>query len=203
VTKLTELDGASICVQAGTTTEKNLGDAMRELGAEYTPVVFQDPDQTFGAYDEGRCDAATSDKSQLVSRQTTLAVPEAHVILDVTMSKEPLGPAVLQGDAQWADVINWTVLGVIQAEEFGISSENIADFMYTENPEVRRFLGMEDALGEGLGLPNDFMIKVIEQVGNYGEIYARNLGPETSFDLPRGPNNLWTDDGLLYTPPFR
>ncbi len=203
VESLADMDGANICVQAGTTTEKNLGDAMRELGAEYTPVVFQDPDQTFGAYDEGRCDGVTSDKSQLVSRQTTLSDPTAHKILEVTMSKEPLGPAVLQGDARWADVINWVVLGIIQADEFRISSANVADFLASENPEIRRFLGAEDALGDGLGLSNDFMVNVIQQVGSYGEIYDRNLGPDTPFNLPRGLNATWIEGGLLYSPPFR
>jgi general L-amino acid transport system substrate-binding protein len=197
------LDGASICVQSGTTTEKNLADAMRKIGAEYEPVVFTAPDQTYGAYDEGRCDGATSDKSQLISRQTTLAEPDAHVILDVTMSKEPLGPAVLQGDSQWADVVRWVVNGVIQAEEFGITSENVDEMLGTDDPEIARFLGIEPGLGEGLGLADDFMVKVIGAVGNYGEIYDRNLGPETPFNLPRGPNRLWTDDGLLYSPPFR
>lgn len=203
VTSLADLDGANICVQSGTTTEKNLGDTMRELEAEYTPVVFQDPDQTFGAYDEGRCDAVTSDKSQLVSRQTALSEPGAHTILDVTMSKEPLGPAVLQGDARWADVVNWVVLGIIQADEFRISSDNVSDFQSSENPEIRRFLGAEDALGEGLGLANDFMVRVIQQVGNYSQIYDRNLGPDTPFNLPRGPNATWVNGGLLYAPPFR
>jgi len=203
IESLEDLDGASICVQSGTTTEKNLADGMRRIGAEFTPVVFLEPDQTYGAYDEGRCDGATSDKSQLVSRQTTLAEPEAHKILDVTMSKEPLGPAVLQGDPQWADVVRWVVNGTIQAEEFGITSANIDEFLASEDPEIRRFLGLEDALGQGLGLQNDFMVNVIRGVGNYAEIYDRNLGPETRFKLPRGLNKLWTDGGLLYSPPFR
>lgn len=203
ISGLEGLGGASICVGAGTTTEKNLGDAMRRAGTEFTPVVLEDTDQVFSAYDEGRCDAVTSDKSQLASRLTTLADPTAHTILDVTMSKEPLGPAVLQGDAQWADVVDWVVFGVVAAEELGISSTNIADFQTSEDPEVRRFLGLEDALGEGLGLPNDFMATVIRSVGNYSEIYDRNLGPDTPFKLPRGVNNLWTEDGLLYSPPFR
>jgi general L-amino acid transport system substrate-binding protein len=203
ITDLAGLDGADICVGAGTTTEKNLGDAMRQAGAAFTPVVLEDTPQVFSAYDEGRCDAVTSDKSQLLSGQTTLADPAAHTILDVTMSKEPLGPAVLQGDAQWADVVNWVVLGVVAAEEFGISSTNLADFQATDDPEIRRFLGLEDALGEGLGLAADFMVPVIQGVGNYGEIYDRNLGPDTPFDLPRGVNALWTQGGLLYSPPFR
>jgi len=203
VSELAGLGGASICVGAGTTTEKNLGDAMRSVGAEFTPVVLEDTAQVFSAYDEGRCDAVTSDKSQLAAQQTTLADPAAHVVLDVTMSKEPLGPAVLQGDAQWADVVNWVVFGIIAAEEFGITSTNIDEFMASEDPEIRRLLGLEDALGEGLGLANDFLVGTIRSVGNYGEIYDRNLGPDTTLDIPRGVNNLWTQGGLLYSPPFR
>jgi general L-amino acid transport system substrate-binding protein len=202
VTDLAGLAGASICVQSGTTTEKNIGDAMRKIDAEFTPVVFEDPDQTFTAYDEGRCDAVTSDKSQLVSRQQALPEPEAHVILDATLSKEPLGPAVLQGDPQWTDIVRWVVYGVITAEELGITSQNIGEFAASEDPEIRRFLGLEEALGEGLGLGNDFMVTVITAVGNYGEIYDRNLGPD-ALDLARGPNVLWTEGGLLYAPPFR
>lgn len=203
IDELAGLSGASICVGAGTTTEKNLGDAMRRVGAEFTPVVLEDTDQVFSAYDEGRCDAVTSDKSQLASRLTTLAAPSDHVILDVTMSKEPLGPAVLQGDAAWADVVRWVVFGVMAAEEFGITSANVAELQASEDPEIRRFLGSEDALGEGLGLANDFMVDVVSSVGNYAEIYDRNLGPDTPFDLPRGVNALWTAGGLLYSPPFR
>jgi len=200
---LSDLAGASICVQSGTTTEKNLGDMMREINVDYEPVVFTDPDQTFGAYDDGRCDAVTSDKSQLVSRKTTLSNPDDHMIMDITLSKEPLGPAVLQGDAQWRDVVSWTVFGTIQALEFGIGSANLDEALENQNPEIRRFLGLEDALGEGLGLSNDFMVQVLNQVGNYGEIYNRNLGPDTPFNLPRGPNQPWSSGGLLYSPPFR
>jgi len=203
VDSLAGLDGANICVGSGTTTEKNLGDAMRKAGAAFTPVVLEDTDQVFSAYDGGRCDAVTSDKSQLASRQTTLADPTAHVILDLTLSKEPLGPAVLQGDAQWADAVNWVVYGVIAAEEFGITSRNVDTFLTSEDPEIRRLLGVEDALGEGLGLTNDFMVGVIRAIGNYAEIYDRNLGPDTPFKLPRGANRLWTEGGLLYSPPFR
>lgn len=202
VAALGDLDGASICVGSGTTTELNLGDAMREAGAEYTPVVFEGPDEVFNAYETGRCEAVTADMSALISRRTTLSDPAAHEILDVILSKEPLGPAVLQGDPQWADVVNWVVFGIIQAEEYGITSENVASFLGGEAPGVRRFLGEEGALGEGLGLTNDFMIDVIEAVGNYGEIYDRHLGPNTPFDLARGPNRPWTEGGLLYSPPF-
>lgn len=204
VSSIAELDGANICVGSGTTTEKNLGDVMRSLGVDYTPVTFDGADPVFGAYDEGRCDAVTSDRSQLVSRRTTLAEPDAHVILDEVMSKEPLGPAYLQNDAAWGDVVNWVVYGVIAAEEMGIDSTNVAEMEESDSPEVRRMLGTEDALGEGLGLDADFLVTVIETVGNYGEIYERNLGPDTTFDLPRnGPNRQWTEGGLLYAPPFR
>jgi len=203
VNDLAGLDGATVCVTSGTTTEKNLGDAMRGAGAAYTPVVLEDADQVFSAYDSGRCDAVTSDKSQLASRQTTLADPAAHVILDVTLSKEPLGPAVLQGDAQWADVVNWVVFGLVAAEEFGITAATVDTFLASDDPEIRRLLGVEDALGEGLGLGNDFMVPVLRAVGNYGEIYDRNLGPDTPFKLPRGYNRTWKDGGLLYSPPFR
>lgn len=200
---LADLDGASICVGSGTTTEKNLEDAMRAAGAAYTPVVLETADDVMSTYDQGRCDAVTADRSALVSRQTTMADPSAHKILDAVMSKEPLGPAVLQGDAQWADVVTWVVFGLIAAEELGISSENIDEFASSDNPEIRRLLGLEDALGEGLGLDNAFMDPVIRAVGNYGQIYDRNLGAETAFNLERGPNLPWGAGGQLYAPPFR
>ncbi len=202
VTALEDLEGASICVGSGTTTERNLGDAMREAGADFTPVVFEGADEVFNAYESGRCEAVTADMSALVSRQTTLPDPDSHSIMDIVLSKEPLGPAVLQGDPGWADVVNWVVFGIIQAEEFGITSDNVDTFLGGDVPEMMRFLGEEAALGEGLGLSNDFMIDVIRAVGNYGEIYDRHLGPDTPFDLPRGSNRLWTDGGLLYSPPF-
>jgi general L-amino acid transport system substrate-binding protein len=197
------LAGATICVQSGTTTELNLTDQMRARGIEFEPNVFEEIDPTYAAYDEEQCDAVTSDRSQLLARRTTLSDPEAHVILDVTLSKEPLGPAVAQGDSQWLDVIEWSVFATIQAEEFGITSENIDEFTGSENPNILRFLGAEGDLGSGLGLENDFAVQIVSQVGNYGEIYNRNLGPETPFDLPRGQNSVWTEGGLLYSPPFR
>ena len=203
VAEIGDLTGATICVGSGTTTERNLGDVMREAGAEYTPLVFEGADEVFNAYEQGRCEAVTADMSALVSRQTTLSDPAAHEIMDIILSKEPLGPAVLQGDPAWADVVNWVVIGIIQAEEFGITQSSVSSFLGSDVPEVRRFLGEEDALGEGLGLSNDFMIDVIEAVGNYGEIYDRHLGPNTPFDLPRGSNRIWTEGGLLYAPPFR
>jgi general L-amino acid transport system substrate-binding protein len=203
IDSLEGLAGATICVQSGTTTELNLTDQMRARGIEFEPNVFEEIDPSYTAYDEEQCDAVTSDRSQLIARRSTLSDPGAHVILDVTLSKEPLGPAVAQGDSRWLDVIEWTVFATIQAEEFGITSENIEEFTESENPNILRFLGAEGELGAGLGLENDFAVQVVSNVGNYGEIYNRNLGPETAFDLPRGQNTIWTEGGLLYSPPFR
>lgn len=200
---LEDLEGGTICVQSGTTTELNLTDQFRARNITFQPVVFEEIDPTYQAYDEGRCDAVTSDRSQLVSRRTTMQNPDDHVILDVVLSKEPLGPAVAQGDSQWVDVVRWAIYATIQAEELGITSANIGEFLASENPDIRRTLGVEGELGAGLGLPNDFAAKIIQSVGNYGEIYDRNLGPDTSFNLDRGPNSLWTNGGLMYAPPFR
>lgn len=203
-TGLDTLAGASICVQTGTTTELNLADQMRAAGAEYTPVVFDDQNAAFQAYDEGRCDAITSDRSQLATQgQAVLQDPTAHVILDVVMSKEPLAPAVLHGDDQWHDVVQWVVFGMIQAEELGITSDNVDTFLTSEDPVTRRLLGVEGDMGAKLGLSNDFMVRVIRHVGNYGEVFDRNLGPDTPFDLSRGQNALWTEGGLMYAPPLR
>jgi general L-amino acid transport system substrate-binding protein len=204
VTDLAGLDGASICVQTGTTTELNLADQMAAAGVSYEPVVFETADEVTTAYEEGRCDAWTTDKSGLVSRQSIMAEPEAHTILDVTLSKEPLGPMVRHGDDQWLDIVTWVVFATMAAEEYGIDSTNVADMRDTsENPEVRRILGVEGDFGPKIGLSNDWAFNVISMVGNYGEIYSRNLGPETVFDLPRGLNALYTDGGILYAPPIR
>ena len=199
-----DLAGATICVQSGTTTELNLTDRMRELGIEYTPNVFADIDPTYAAYAEGACDAVTSDRSQLVSRRTSLEDPDAHVILDDVLSKEPLGPVVPLGDDQWFNVVKWTVYATIEAEELGITQANVEEMAATsENPVVRRLLGVEGDLGPLLGLEADWVVNVILAVGNYGEIYDRNLGPGTPFNLERGLNSLWTEGGLLYAPPYR
>jgi general L-amino acid transport system substrate-binding protein len=203
ITSLEDMAGARVCVQTGTTTELNLADNFRSRGLDFEAVVFQDADATFAAYDSGQCDGFTTDKSGLVSYQTKAANPAEHTILDVTMSKEPLGPSVLQGDAQWADAVRWIVYATMEAEEFGITSENISEFLASDDPNIRRFLGVEGELGQGIGLPNDFAARVITHVGNYEEIYNRNLGPETPFNLPRGQNALYTEGGLLYSPPFR
>lgn len=197
------LEGKSVCVQTGTTTEQNLADQMRKVGVKYTPIVFEDVDATFTAYEEGRCEGVTADRSQLVSRRSILKNPDDNVILDAVMSKEPLAPAVKNGDSKWFDTVKWVVYGLIEAEEQGINSKNIDQFANSTDPVVKRLLGTEGDLGTGLGLTNDFMARAVRKVGNYGEVYERNLGQSTPFKLDRGQNNIWEKGGLMYAPPFR
>ncbi len=204
ITTLEQLNGATICVSAGTTTELNLADVFASRNIEYTPLVFETADEVSGAYEEGRCDAYTTDKSALVARRTVMADPEAHVILDETMSKEPLGPVVRHGDDQWFDIVQWVVFATFTAEEFGITSANVDEIRAsTENPTVKKLLGLEGEMGQKLGLSDDWAYNIIKQVGSYAEIYDRNLGPDTPTFIPRGLNSLYTDGGLLYAPPVR
>jgi general L-amino acid transport system substrate-binding protein len=203
IESLEDLEGGTICVQSGTTTEKNLTDVFRAMNVEFTPVVFDNADSTREAYDQGQCDGFTTDKSGLVSQQILLANPDEHIILDETMSKEPLGPLVRHGDDNWFDIVKWAVNCTFQAEELGITSANVDDFLGSDDPVVQNLLGEAGDLGVAMGLAPDFCYQIIKQVGNYGEIYERNLGPDTPFDLPRGLNNLWTNGGLIYSPPFR
>jgi len=203
IQELTDLAGKSVCVETGTTTELNLADRMRELGVQYNEVKFQDSDATYAAYAEGRCEAVTSDRSQLAARRTTLPNPDDHTLLEVTMSKEPLGPVTINNDSQWFDVVKWVTYGLIQAEEFGITQASVQQDLTSENPEIRRFLGVEGDLGSQLGLGNDFMVQAITAVGNYGEIYERNVGTASPLAIDRGLNKLWTEGGLMYSPPFR
>lgn len=203
ISKIEDLEGATICVQSGTTTELNLADAFRARNLNFTPTVFEDANGTMGAYDAGQCDAVTTDKSGLASRRLSLQKPDDHIILDVTLSKEPLAPSVLQGDPQWHDIVTWVVYGLMNAEEYGVTQANVQEKLSSTDPNVRRLLGAEGELGKGLGLDNDFMVKVLTAVGNYGEIYNRNLGPDTPINIPRGPNALYTEGGLIYGIPFR
>jgi general L-amino acid transport system substrate-binding protein len=204
-TEVDDLAGATVCVQSGTTTELNLTD---RLGDSITPQVFPEIDPTYAAYEEGRCDAVTSDRSQLVARRTAFENPDDHLILEEVMSKEPLGPVAPLGDDQWFNIVKWTVFATIEAEELGITQANVADMAETsDNAVVLRLLGVTppdtDPFDSGLGLDPDWVVNVISAVGNYGEIYERNLGADTPFALERGLNALWTDDGLLYAPPYR
>ena len=204
ITTLEGLAGATVCVQTGTTTELNLADVFAARGIEYTPLVFESADDTALAYEEGRCDAFTTDISGLVSRRTIMAVPADHIILEAVMSKEPLGPVVRHGDDQWYDIVQWVVFATFAAEEAGVTSANVDDIRSsTTDPNVMRLLGLEGDMGIKLGLSNDWAYNVIKQVGNYGEIYDRNLGPDTPTYIPRGVNNLWINGGLIYAPPIR
>lgn len=200
---LKDLNGKSICLQTGTTHEQNLTDQTRRLGITYKPVVFEDINTVFASYAEGRCQAVSADRSALTARRTTLPSPDGHVVLPDVLSKEPLAPAVAKGDVNWHSVLEWTVYTLINAEELGITRSNLAEKLKSTDPTVRRFLGVEGNLGQGLGLANDFAARIIRHVGNYGEIYDRNLGPQTQLKLDRGLNNLWNRQGLLYAPPFR
>ncbi len=201
IEKLADINGKSVCVASGTTSEQNLAEQMRKLGLNYSPILFEDTDKLYNAYESNRCDAATSDRSELVARRVGFTNPNAHEVLDLVLSKEPLGAAIADGEPKWFDVVKWTTYATIKAEELGINSQNIDSYAQTNNPEIRRFLGIEGGLGADLGLANDFAKEIIQQVGNYGEIYDRNIGKP--FSLKRGKNALWKNGGLIYSPPFR
>lgn len=203
INRLEDLKNKSICTQTGTTNEQNLADQMGKLAIPYQPVVFEDINIAYATYAEGRCQAVTSDRSQLLSRRTQLPNPEQHRILETTLSKEPLAPAVVDGDAQWLDVVAWVIWATVEAEEMGITSANLSEQLNSSDPVVKRFLGKEGNLGQGMGISNDFAARVVKHVGNYGEIYDRNVGAKTPLNLPRGLNQLWNQGGLLYSPPFR
>ncbi|HEY9863869.1 MAG TPA: amino acid ABC transporter substrate-binding protein [Candidatus Obscuribacterales bacterium] len=203
ITKLEDLEGKAVCVEAGTTTELNLTDALRQRNIKAETVTFQQADPAYAAYAEGRCQGMTSDKSQLVARRSTLPNPDEHTLLDVTMSKEPLGPVTVNNDSAWFDVVKWTTYALIEAEELGINQGNVDQLKTSENPNIKRFLGTEGDLGKGAGLSNDFAANAVKAVGNYGEVYERNLGQGSQFKLPRGQNALWTNGGLMYSPPLR
>jgi general L-amino acid transport system substrate-binding protein len=203
---LDDMGGTTICVLSGTTTLLNLTDAFTSRGLTYEPLIFDRSEETAAAYGQGRCDGLTSDKSQLAGLRTQMEVPEDHMILPDTMSKEPLGPVWAHGDQQWGDIVTWVVNGIIIAEEKGITSTNVDSIVAgeIEDPEIKRLLGLEGEFGALLGLDADFMVNVIRTVGNYGEIYDRNLGP-TGTDIPRegSLNALWSRGGILYAQPWR
>jgi general L-amino acid transport system substrate-binding protein len=200
---LKDLDSKSVCVETGTTTELNLATRATELGIKINEVKFQDSNATFAAYQEGRCEAITSDRSQLAAKRTALSNPDDNVLLEDVLSKEPLGPVTINGDSRWFDVVRWVTYGLFQAEELGITQANVESKVADKSPDVKLFLGAEKDLGKQLGLPNDYMVKAIKAVGNYGEIYERNVGTGSKLKIDRGLNNLWTKGGLMYSPPFR
>ena len=202
---LADFEGRSICVQSGTTTETNLATTMAGLGVQFTPVIFETAPVLVSAYDDGQCDGWTTDSSGLVSLQQTLRVPEDHKILPVLISKEPLGPSVLHGDDQWFDIVKWTVFALFNAEELGVTQANAAELVTTAaDPQVLRLLGADgsESYVEQLGLDADAFLRAIQAVGNYGEIFERNLGADSVFDLERGLNAQYYDGGLIYGYPF-
>ncbi|OYY23689.1 MAG: amino acid ABC transporter substrate-binding protein [Azorhizobium sp. 35-67-15] len=198
-----DLAGASICVQTGTTNELNVGDYFRTNNLKYELIAFATIDETVKAYDSGRCDAFTSDQSQLYSVRLKLTNANDHVVLPEVISKEPLGPLVRHGDDQWFDLIKWTYFALLNAEELGVTSKNVDEMVNSQNPEIKRLLGSDGKFGEAVGVPNDWVVKIVKQVGNYGEIFDRNLGPATPLAINRGLNKLWTQGGLQYGMPVR
>ncbi len=198
-----ELDGATICVQPGTTTELNLADWFRANNVSFKPVVIEKVDEVVRAFVSGRCDAFTSDKSQLAGVRTTLENPDAYTILPDTFSKEPLGPMVRQGDATWFNVVRWTLFAMIEAEEYGITSKNAQEMLKSSNPNIQRILGTTPGMGKNLGLSNEWAFSVLSQVGNYGETFERNVGADSPLKLERGLNATWRDGGLMYGWPIR
>lgn len=198
-----ELDGAAVCILSGTTTELNLADYFRTHGMQYDPVVFDTADQTVKGFEAGRCDVLTSDQSQLFGLRIKLAEPENAVVLPEVISKEPLGPVVRQGDDGWFNIVKWTLFALVNAEELGVTTANVESQKDSENPEIRRLLGLEGIKGKGLGLADDWAYQIVKQVGNYGEIFERNVGMGSPLKITRGLNALWRDGGLQYVPPIR
>jgi general L-amino acid transport system substrate-binding protein len=199
-----ELDGAEVCVQPGTTTELNLADYFRANNMEFTGVVIESFEQSLETFFAGRCQVYTTDKSGLAAIIANDAPdPDAYVILPETISKEPLGPVIRRGDDEFLAIAKWVVYGLIEAEEVGLDSTNVDEMMESDNPTVQRLLGASDAMGDMLGLSNDWGKNMIEQVGNYGEIFERNVGPDSPLRLERGQNDLWTRGGLMYAMPVR
>lgn len=198
-----ELNGASICAQQGTTTELNAADFFRSNKMTFKPVVFATADEAVKAYDSGRCDAYTSDSSGLYAERLKLANPEEHTILPDIISKEPLGVAVRQGDDQWKDLVGWTHRAMLNAEELGVTQANVDEMLKSENPDVRRLLGVEGKFGEDMGFTNDWAYRIIKQVGNYGEVFERNVGQGSRLKIRRGQNALWNKGGLQYGAPIR
>jgi general L-amino acid transport system substrate-binding protein len=199
-----ELDGATVCVQPGTTTELNLADYFRANNMSFEPVVIERLEEVRTAYDQGRCDVYTTDQSGLYAERTVLTDPDAHIILPEVISKEPLGPVVRHGDSEWGDVVRWSLYAMLEAEEYGVNSQNVDDQKATaSNPVVRRLLGVEGEMGQGLGLSQDWAYNIIKQVGNYGEIFEANVGQGTPLRIERGLNALWSEGGLQYAMPVR
>ena len=195
-------DGISACTNTGTTTELNMRDFFNSKNIKYEPIAFEKADEVVQAYDAGRCDTYTTDKSGLAAQRTKLSAPDDHKVLPETISKEPLGPVVRQGDSVWEDIVRWSLNVMIEAEEYGVNSSNASSLKDSENPAIKRLVGAEGELGAAFGLDNEWSLRIIEQVGNYGEIYKKHIA-DTNILPNRDPNQLWTKGGILFVPPAR
>ena len=204
VSSAKELDGATVCIQSGTTNELNLSDYFRANGLNYTPITYDTSDESAKSLESGRCDVLSSDQSQLYAQRLKLAKPEQYVVLPEVISKEPLGPAVRQGDEAWFNIVRWTLFAMVNAEELGLTAANVEETAKnTKNPDVARLLGAEGEYGKDLKLPKDWAVQIVKQVGNYGEVFERNIGSGSDLKIERGLNALWTNGGLQYAPPVR
>ena len=203
VVSVKELSGATVCVQQGTTSLLNLGDYFRAHQMDHKPIVFEKREDAVAAYGAGQCDAFTSDISSLYSVRLGLSDSDDHIVLPEVISKEPLGPAVRQGDPGWENVVRWVLFALINAEELGVSLGTVDESLGSTNPEIKRLLGKDGDFGVGLGLDKDWAYQVIKQVGHYGDIFERNLGAQSKLGISRGQNALWNDGGLMYAPPVR
>lgn len=198
-----DLSGAAICIESGTTTELNAADYFAANNLEFNTVVFVDQDEVVKAYEDGRCDVYTTDASALAAERSKFAVPADHIILPEIISKEPLGPVVRAGDTTWFNIARWTYYALLEAEELGVSSTNVDEMLGSDNPAIKRLLGVEGDFGTPLGLTKDWAYQIVKHVGNYAEAYDRNVGPDTAIGLARGLNALWSNGGLQYAPPIR
>jgi general L-amino acid transport system substrate-binding protein len=198
-----ELNGASVCTQTGTTTELNLADYFRANKMKYEVLALATADETVKAYDSGRCDVFTTDVSQLYAEKLKLTNPSDHIILPEIISKEPLSPVVRHGDDQWFDLVKWVHFAMINAEELGVSSKTIDEALKSDKPDIKRLVGTEGSLGEDLGLTKDWVVRIVKSVGNYGEVFERNVGSGSKLGIARGLNNLWSKGGIQYAPPIR
>jgi general L-amino acid transport system substrate-binding protein len=203
VSSALELNGASVCVQQGTTTELNLADFFRANNLKYEGVVFATDEETIKAYESGRCDAFTTDSSGLYAERQKLVNPDEHIVLPEIISKEPLAPAVRQNDDKWFNIVRWTHYAMLTAEELGVTSKNVDEKLKSDNPEVKRLLGTEGDFGKQLGLTNAWAYQILKTVGNYGEVFDRNVGEGSKLKIKRGLNALWSKGGLQYAPPIR
>ena len=203
VAKATDLDGATVCVQTGTTGESNIADFFKKNKISFKPVTIEDTSEFLKAFEAGRCDVLTQDASDLGIKRTQLKKPDDYVLLPERLSKEPLGSAIRWGDDRWLEIVNWVSYSLIQAEEFGITKDNVDTFLKSDDPAIKRFLGVDPTLGQVSQLDPKVFYKIIKTLGNYGEIFARNVGPSTKIGFQRGYNKPWTEGGLLYSPPFR